>query len=98
MWDTRPVSKVSNSKANTLSLTPKLICIVDICYFIGIDTAKATLDWAVFDGKKMALQTSTPNTIAGIKTALRFLKTLPNWKPAEAVFCMNIPRGGRRHL
>lgn len=61
---------------------------MDIRYFIGIDIAKATLDWAVYDGKKMVLQTSTPNTIAGIKTALRLLKTLPDWNPSEAIFCM----------
>ncbi|QKZ14455.1 IS110 family transposase [Spirosoma sp. KUDC1026] len=61
---------------------------MNIHYFIGIDIAKATLDWAVYDGKKMVLQTSTPNTIAGIKTALRLLKTLSDWKPLEAIFCM----------
>ena len=61
---------------------------MDIRYFIGIDIAKATLDWAVYDGKKIVLQTSTPNTIAGIKTALRLLKTLPNWNSQQAVFCM----------
>ncbi|MCY7356104.1 MAG: IS110 family transposase [Rudanella sp.] len=48
----------------------------------------AGLDWAVYDGKKMVLQTSNPNSLAGIKTALRLLKTLPDWKPTEAVFCM----------
>ena len=61
---------------------------MDIRYFIGIDIAKATLDWGVYDDKAMVLQTNTPNTIAGIKTALRLLKTLPDWKPAQAVFCM----------
>ena len=61
---------------------------MDIRYFVGIDIAKATLDWGVYDGKTMVLQTSTPNTVAGIKTALRLLKTLPDWKPAQAVFCM----------
>lgn len=61
---------------------------MDIRYFIGIDIAKATLDWAVYDGKKMVLQTCTPNTIAGIKTALRLLKTLANWNAQQAIFCM----------
>lgn len=61
---------------------------MDIRYYIGIDIAKATLDWAVYDGKTTVLVCSTPNTIAGIKTALRLLKTLPNWTPTEAVFCM----------
>ena len=66
---------------------------MDIRYFVGIDIAKASLDWAVYDGKKVILQTSTapadrPNSVAGIKSALRLLKPLPDWKPAEAVFCM----------
>ena len=61
---------------------------MDIRYFIGIDIAKATLDWAVYDGKKIVLKISTPNTIAGIKTALRLLKTLPVWNSQQVVFCM----------
>lgn len=88
MWDTRPVSKVSNSKASNWVLTSKLTRVMDIRYFIGIDIAKATLDWAVYDGKKMVLQISTPNTLAGIKSALRLLKTLPAWQPQQAIFCM----------
>jgi transposase len=46
------------------------------------------LDWAVYDGKKMVLQTNTANSVAGIKTVLRLLKTLPNWQPQQTVFCM----------
>lgn len=61
---------------------------MNIYHFIGIDISKATLDWAVFEGKTIILQTSTPNTIAGIKTALRQLKTLPSWNPKQSVFCM----------
>lgn len=61
---------------------------MDIHYFVGIDIAKATLDWAIYDGKKMVLQTSTPNSVTGIKTALRLLKALPDWHPEQAVFCM----------
>ena len=61
---------------------------MDIRYYVGIDIAKATLDWAVYDGKKVVLQTSTPNSVVGIKTVLRLLKSLPDWKPVDAVFCM----------
>lgn len=61
---------------------------MDIHHYVGIDIAKATLDWAVYDGKKVVLQTSTPNTVAGIKTALRLIKTLPDWYAQQAVFCM----------
>lgn len=61
---------------------------MDIRYFIGVDIAKATLDWAVYDGKTIVQQVSTANTVPGIKTALRLLKALPDWKPDQAVFCM----------
>ena len=55
---------------------------------MGIDIAKAILDWAVYDGKKMVFQTNTPNTVVGIKSALRLLKNLPQWNALEAIFCM----------
>ena len=72
---------------------------MNIRYFVGVDIAKATLDWAVYDGKKIVRQTNTPNTIAGIKTALRLLKTLPDWNPKQAVFCMeHTAQAALRHL
>ena len=72
---------------------------MDIRYFIGIDIDKPTLDWSVYNGKAMVLQTNTPNTTASIKTALRLLKTLPDGKPAQAVFCMeHTAAADRGHL
>lgn len=61
---------------------------MDIHHYIGIDISKATLDWAVFDGKVLVWQTTTLNSVAGIKTALRQLRTLADWNPKQAVFCM----------
>jgi transposase len=61
---------------------------MDILYFIGIDIAKTSLDWAIYDGKKVVFQTSTVNSVAGIKTAVRLLKKLPGWNPHQTVFCM----------
>ena len=61
---------------------------MDFCYFIGIDIAKDTLDWAVFTQQGVQLNTHTPNTLAGIKTALAEFKALPDWNPTQAVFCM----------
>jgi transposase len=61
---------------------------MDILYFVGIDISKTTLDWAVYDGKKVVLQTASVNTVAGIKTALRLLKKLPSWNRQQTVFCM----------
>lgn len=61
---------------------------MEIHYYVGIDIAKATLDWAIYDGKKITLQTSTPNSVAGIKTGLRLMKTLPGWHLRQSLFCM----------
>jgi transposase len=61
---------------------------MDFCYFIGIDIAKETLDWAVYTQQGLQLSLQTPNTLTGIKTALTELKALPSWNPKQAVFCM----------
>ncbi|MBC3787155.1 IS110 family transposase [Spirosoma utsteinense] len=61
---------------------------MDFCYFIGIDIAKDTLDWAVYTQQGLQLSTHTPNTLAGIKTALVEFKILLGWNPKQAVFCM----------
>ncbi len=61
---------------------------MDIHHYVGIDISKATLDWAVSDSKTVVFQTTTANTVAGIKIALRQLKTLASWNPKQAVFCM----------
>ena len=61
---------------------------MDFYYFIGIDIAKDTLDWAVYTPQGAQLNTHTPNTLAGIKTALVELKTLPGWSSKQALFCM----------
>ena len=61
---------------------------MNIFYFVGIDNAKTSLDWAVYDGKKVVLQIADVNTVAGIKNALRLLKKLPGWDPQQTIFCM----------
>lgn len=61
---------------------------MDIHHYVGIDIAKDSLDWAVCGNKTILLQTTTPNSIAGIKTALRLLKTLPDWNPRQVIFCL----------
>lgn len=61
---------------------------MDFYYFIGIDIAKDTLDWAVYTQQGAQLNTHTPNTLAGIKTALIEFKALPGWSSKQAVFCM----------
>jgi transposase len=72
---------------------------MNIRYFVGIYISKSTLDWAVYDGKKMVLQTNSTNSIAGIKSALRLIKTLPDWTPLQAVFCMeHTARAAPRYL
>ena len=61
---------------------------MDIRYYIGIDISKATLDWAVFDGKTIFLQSQSANSKIGIKSALKLIKALPGFKLSEAVCCM----------
>ena len=61
---------------------------MDFCYFIGIDIAKDTLDWAVYTQQGLQLSTHSANTQAGIKTALAEFKALPDWNANQAVFCM----------
>jgi transposase len=62
---------------------------MDFCYFIGIDIAKDTLDWAVYTQQHGTILSShTDNTLKGIKEALAQLKALPGWNSAQAVFCM----------
>lgn len=61
---------------------------MDIRYFIGVDISKATLDWAVFDGQTIVLQSQSANSEAGIKTSLKLIKALPDFKVAESVCCM----------
>ena len=61
---------------------------MDFCYFIGIDIAKETLDWAVYTQQGLQLSSHTSNTLVGIKAALAEFKALPDWNPKQAVFCM----------
>jgi transposase len=60
---------------------------MDFCYFIGIDIAKDTLDWAVFDGKTILLQSQSENTEKGIKATLKLIRTLPGFKASQSVCC-----------
>ena len=61
---------------------------MDIHYFIGVDVSKATLDWAVFDGQTIILQSQSANTETGIKTTVKLLKALPGFTVARSVCCM----------
>ncbi|WP_018622853.1 hypothetical protein [Spirosoma luteum] len=61
---------------------------MDFLHYVGIDIAKATLDWAVYSQQGSLLHLHTSNTMAGIKLALRQLKALPGWDMTQVVFCM----------
>lgn len=60
---------------------------MDIHYYIGIDVSKATLDWAVFDGKTVVLQTQSPNSELGIKATLKLIKALPAFTAQTSITC-----------
>lgn len=57
-------------------------------FYIGVDVSKATLDWAVTNGKSIVLQTQTANSESGIKMALKVIKALPDFTISESVCCM----------
>ncbi|CAN5264142.1 IS110 family transposase [soil metagenome] len=61
---------------------------MDIRYFIGVDISKATLDWAVFDGKTIVLQSQSANSEMSIRATLKLIKALPGFLIAESVCCM----------
>lgn len=61
---------------------------MDIRYFIGIDISKATLDWAVFDGKSIIFQSQSPNSESGIKATVKLIKGLPGFTTTGSVCCM----------
>lgn len=64
---------------------------MDIHHYSGMDIPKATLDWAVFEGKALVWQTTTLNSVAAIKTALRPLRTLAGWTPNKLCFAWSTP-------
>ena len=61
---------------------------MDIRYFIGIDISKATLDWAIFDGKDIVFQSQSANSQAGVKATVKLIRALPGFAIAESVCCM----------
>lgn len=76
---------------------------MDIRYFIGVDVSKATLDWAVFDGKTIVLQSQSANSETGIKATIKLIKALPGFRVAESICCMEHTgiynrTGGPAHL
>ena len=84
----KAVGRCRSRKSKLLTTLSKLNSNMDFCYFIGIDIAKDTLDWAVYTQQGLQISTHTPNTLAGIKTALAEFKALPGWNAKQAVFCM----------
>lgn len=59
-----------------------------IHYYIGVDVSKATLDWPVFDGEAIILQTQSPNSESGIKAALKLIKVLPGFSAESSICCL----------
>lgn len=60
---------------------------MDIRYFIGVNISKATLDWAVFDGKTIVFQSQSASSKMGIRTTLKLILTLPFFQTFESVCC-----------
>lgn len=50
--------------------------------------SKATLDWAVSDGKSVLLQTQCVNSELRIKAAIKLIKALPGFNITDSVCCL----------
>jgi transposase len=61
---------------------------MDIRYYIGIDVSKATLDWAVFDGKAIVMQTQSSNSETAIRATLKIIKTLSHFSSQTCIVCL----------
>lgn len=61
---------------------------METLYYIGIDVSKATLDWAVFNGKTLVLQTQSLNSVVAIKATIKVLKALPGFTTTQSVCCL----------
>lgn len=57
-------------------------------YYVGIDVSKATLDWAVFNGKTIVLQTQALNSVVAIKATIKALKALPGFDLQRCICCL----------
>lgn len=82
-----PISKVLSAR-QAIRSPSKVTFFMEIHYYIGVDVSKATLDWAVFDGKTIVLQTQSANSPTGIKSVVKLLKALPDFAPQTSVCCL----------
>lgn len=68
-------------------------------YFVGVDVSKATLDFAVLNGREHIISMQTSNDIYGIKDFVKQMKTiLPKIKLEETLFCMEHTGVYNEHL
>ena len=61
---------------------------MDFLYFIGVDVSKATLDWAIYDGKRIVLQSQSANTEVAIRAIVKQIKALPGFTITKSVCCL----------
>src|SRR5690606_25316949 len=58
-------------------------------YFVGVDISKATLDFAVHNGKELIISMQTSNDLCGIRDFMKQMKArLPKLKLDDTLFCM----------
>lgn len=71
-----------------LFVNPKLVKLMDIHHYIGIDVSKNTLDWAVYTNNHIVWQTQSENAPVAIRAVIKRLQALPSFSCSTCVVCM----------
>ena len=61
---------------------------MNITYYIGVDVSKATLDWAVYNGRTIVFQNQSANSAVAIRAVIKAIKTLPGFMTTQSVCCL----------
>jgi transposase len=68
-------------------------------YFVGVDVSKATLDFAVLNGKELIISTQTSNDFSGLRDFMKQMKaSLPKLNLEDTIFCMEHTGVYNEHL
>jgi transposase len=71
-----------------LFVNPKLVKLMDIHHYIGIDVSKNTLDWAVYANQRIVWQTQSENSPTAIRAVIKQLQALTGFRNSTCVACM----------
>jgi transposase len=66
----------------------KLMNLMDIHHYLGIDVSKNTLDWAVYANNGIIWQTQSENSPAAIRAVIKQLQALAGFSCSTSICCM----------